>query len=193
VAQAPRGGGKADPPPYQAMHRDGNRLAANLRFHRGRRRTDAPLGGHLARVYGGKNTVLRFLFGPLERGIYRVAGIDPKAGQGWKTYAISFLAFHALGIAGMYAVLRLQPLLLLNPAGFDAVPPDLALNTAVSFVTNQLAVLWRRNHAQLSQPDDHKYVLEHILRPSIHPHFPQVLASWPEGLKEANMSKLKVT
>jgi potassium-transporting ATPase potassium-binding subunit len=67
-----------------------------------------PLGGYLARVYGGENTVLRFLFGPLERGIYRVAGIDPKAEQGWKTYAISFLAFHALGIAGMYAVLRLQ-------------------------------------------------------------------------------------
>lgn len=95
-----------------------------------------PLGGYLARVYSGENTILRFLFGPLERGIYWLAGIDPKAEQGWTTYAISFLAFHALGIAGMYAVLRLQPLLPLNPAGFDAVPPDLALNTAVSFVTN---------------------------------------------------------
>jgi potassium-transporting ATPase potassium-binding subunit len=54
----------------------------------------------------------------------------------WTTYAISLLAFHALGIAGMYVVLRLQALLPLNPAGFDKVPPDLALNTAVSFVTN---------------------------------------------------------
>ena len=67
---------------------------------------------------------------------YRVGGIEPGAEQGWKAYAISFLAFHALGIVVLYALLRLQPFLLFNSPEFPPASPDLAVNTAVSFVTN---------------------------------------------------------
>lgn len=73
---------------------------------------------------------------PLERGIYRLAGIDPRAEMGWKRYALAVLAFNILGIVAVYALQRLQGLLPLNPAGMGAVTPDSSLNTAISFVTN---------------------------------------------------------
>ncbi|ALX82707.1 ATPase [Achromobacter denitrificans] len=73
---------------------------------------------------------------PLERGIYRLAGIDPQAEMGWKRYALAVLAFNILGIVAVYALQRLQGLLPLNPAGMGAVSPDSSLNTAISFVTN---------------------------------------------------------
>ncbi|NMU90277.1 potassium-transporting ATPase subunit KdpA [Achromobacter ruhlandii] len=73
---------------------------------------------------------------PLERGIYRLAGIDPQAEMGWKRYALAVLAFNILGVVAVYALQRLQGLLPLNPAGMGAVSPDSSLNTAISFVTN---------------------------------------------------------
>ncbi|MDH1524772.1 potassium-transporting ATPase subunit KdpA [Achromobacter mucicolens] len=73
---------------------------------------------------------------PLERGIYRLAGIDPKAEMGWKRYAAAVLVFNLIGIAAVYALQRVQGLLPLNPAGLGAVSPDSALNTAISFVSN---------------------------------------------------------
>lgn len=73
---------------------------------------------------------------PLERGIYRLAGIDPRAEMGWKRYALAVLAFNILGIVAVYALQRLQGLLPLNPAGMGAVSPDSSLNTAISFATN---------------------------------------------------------
>ena len=73
---------------------------------------------------------------PLERGIYRLAGIDPQAEMGWQRYALAVLAFNIVGIAAVYALQRLQGVLPLNPAGLGAVAPDSALNTAISFVTN---------------------------------------------------------
>ncbi|MGE8686688.1 MAG: potassium-transporting ATPase subunit KdpA [Achromobacter sp.] len=73
---------------------------------------------------------------PLERGIYRLAGIDPRAEMGWKRYALAVLAFNIVGIAAVYALQRLQGVLPLNPAALGAVSPDSALNTAISFVTN---------------------------------------------------------
>ena len=75
-------------------------------------------------------------FAPLERGLYRVAGIDPAEEQGWVDYAMALLWFHLVGIIVLYALLRLQNLLPLNPQQMDAMTPDLALNTAVSFATN---------------------------------------------------------
>jgi K+-transporting ATPase ATPase A chain len=74
-----------------------------------------PLGGYLARVYAGERLLLRPLVGPVEAVLYRVAGIEPEAEQSWYQYAISLLAFHAAGIAALYALLRLQPLWPLNP------------------------------------------------------------------------------
>ena len=95
-----------------------------------------PLGGYLARVYGGERTLLQPLFGPLERALYRLAGINQKVEQGWLRYTVSFLLFHAASIIALYALLRLQSVLPLNPQDMAGVSPDLALNTAVSFVTN---------------------------------------------------------
>jgi len=95
-----------------------------------------PLGGYLARVYAGEFTPLRPLLHPIEAALYRLAGVKPEVEQSWYGYALSLLIFHAVGIIALYAVLRLQSLLPLNPQEQSEVAPDLALNTAVSFVTN---------------------------------------------------------
>jgi potassium-transporting ATPase potassium-binding subunit len=95
-----------------------------------------PLGGSLARVYAGGRTVFFQIFGPVETTLYRLAGINPEAEQRWYQYATAFLLFHLLGTAALYALLRSQSWLPLNPEKMPAVAPDLALNTAVSFVTN---------------------------------------------------------
>jgi potassium-transporting ATPase potassium-binding subunit len=95
-----------------------------------------PLGGYLARVYAGDKTFLRFLLGPVEDALYRFAGIKAEAEQSWSQYTVSFLLFHAIATISLYMLLRLQSVLPLNPDQLPGVPPDLALNTAVSFVTN---------------------------------------------------------
>ncbi len=95
-----------------------------------------PLGGYLARVYTDKRTPLQPLIAPVETALYRLAGINPQTEQSWYGYAISFLVFHAAGIIALYGLLRLQSVLPLNPQAMTAVAPDLALNTAVRFVTN---------------------------------------------------------
>jgi K+-transporting ATPase ATPase A chain len=94
-----------------------------------------PLGGHIARSLDGCGRVQRVL-APIENGLYRLAGVDPTEEQSWVGYALALLWFHLAGIVALYAMQRLQNLLPLNPQQFDAVSPDLALNTAVSFATN---------------------------------------------------------
>jgi K+-transporting ATPase ATPase A chain len=94
-----------------------------------------PLGGYIARIADGSSRVVR-LFAPVETRLYRVAGIDPAEEQTWVGYALALLAFHIAGIVALYALQRLQAVLPLNPQQMDAVAPDLALNTAVSFATN---------------------------------------------------------
>jgi K+-transporting ATPase ATPase A chain len=95
-----------------------------------------PLGLFMARVFSGEPTVLSPIVGPVERGFYSVAGVDRKAEQGWLAYTLSMLAFSMTGFVALYAILRLQFYLPLNPQGFAGMPPHLAFNTAVSFVTN---------------------------------------------------------
>jgi K+-transporting ATPase ATPase A chain len=95
-----------------------------------------PLGLYLSRVYAGEWTPLSPVLRPIERLIYRLCGVQPEQQQGWRSYATAFLAFHLPGMLVIYALVRLQDLLPLNPAGQPALPPDLALNTAVSFATN---------------------------------------------------------
>jgi K+-transporting ATPase ATPase A chain len=95
-----------------------------------------PLGGYMARVYQGEHTFLDRVLRPVEKLIYRLAGIDPAGEMGWKTYALAMLLFNALGIALLYGLLRLQGLHLLNPQGLSPVSPDLAFNAATSFGTN---------------------------------------------------------
>ena len=92
-----------------------------------------PLGRYMADVLEGTRT---FLFGPIERWLYRLAGVDPDAGMPWTTYAGAFLIFNLLGTLAVYGILRLQHLLPLNPQGFAAVDPHTAFNIAISFATN---------------------------------------------------------
>lgn len=95
-----------------------------------------PLGLYMARVFSAKPTFLTPALGPLERQFYRLAGVDRTKEQTWLQYTLAMLVFSAAGFVLLYAVQRLQGLLPLNPQGFAGVPPDLAFNTAVSFVTN---------------------------------------------------------
>jgi K+-transporting ATPase ATPase A chain len=95
-----------------------------------------PLGGFLMRVAQGDRHFLSPVLGWLERGFYRAGGIDPNKEQSWLTYAVAMMVFKGLGFLLLYAVLRLQTLLPLNPAGQGAITPDLAFNTAISFLTN---------------------------------------------------------
>jgi K+-transporting ATPase ATPase A chain len=95
-----------------------------------------PLGAFMARVFAGERTFLHPALGWAERGIYGVAGVDPARGQNWLHYTLAMLAFNAGGFVLLYAILRLQHLLPFNPQGFGPLTPDLAFNTAVSFVSN---------------------------------------------------------
>jgi potassium-transporting ATPase potassium-binding subunit len=95
-----------------------------------------PLGLYMAKVYQGERTFLSPLIAPLERLLYRLAGIHPEDEMNWKVYALTMLLFHVIGFVFLYLLLRLQGFLPLNPQGLGPVGPDLALNTAVSFTTN---------------------------------------------------------
>jgi len=95
-----------------------------------------PLGGYMTRLFAGEPTLLSPVLGPVERGLYRLAGVDPKSDQHWTSYALAMLLFNGLGFLFLFLLQRLQGLLPLNPEGFGGVAPDLAFNTAVSFVTN---------------------------------------------------------
>lgn len=91
------------------------------------------LAAWMARVYAGA------LPGPLlwvEEAVLRSAGAPPDRGMNWSAYALAVLAFNAVGFVLLYAILRVQGGLPLNPGGIGGMAPDLAFNTAVSFVTN---------------------------------------------------------
>ncbi len=95
-----------------------------------------PLGKYIAMVVQGERTFLSPVLGPVERGFYALAGVDAKAGMGWKTYAFALVMLQAVHFLILYLMLRLQAYLPFNPAGQSAVSPQLAFNTAISFVTN---------------------------------------------------------
>jgi K+-transporting ATPase ATPase A chain len=95
-----------------------------------------PIGVYMSRVWNGERTWLDPVLRPVERVFYRACGIDPGRSQGWFGYAAALLAFNAAGFAALYAILRLQGVLPLNPQGFGGLSEHLAFNTAVSFVTN---------------------------------------------------------
>ncbi len=95
-----------------------------------------PLGAYMTSVFTGSRTILTPLLGPLERGFYRLIGTREDEEQNWVTYAVSLLFFSLAGFVILYALQRFQSLLPFNPAGMSDVPPDLAFNTAASFVTN---------------------------------------------------------
>jgi K+-transporting ATPase ATPase A chain len=95
-----------------------------------------PVGTFLYKVFTGERTFLHPVLAPVERGIYRLVGVNPEGEMTWVAYAVSMFMFSGVGIVFLYALLRLQGVLPLNPAGVPSMPSLLALNTAVSFVTN---------------------------------------------------------
>src|SRR5262249_42034657 len=95
-----------------------------------------PLRRFLAKVFEGGRTFLTPVIGPLEPGLYRLAGVDETREQHWIPYTVALLLLNAVCFIGVYALQRLRGVLPLNPAGMSAVAPDLAFNTAVSFTTN---------------------------------------------------------
>jgi potassium-transporting ATPase potassium-binding subunit len=98
--------------------------------------TARPLGLFMASVLEGRETALHRTLGPIERRFYAYAGVDATREQSWLGYLLGLLAFNAAGFVLLYAILRLQGFLPLNPQGFVGMSPALAFNAAASFVTN---------------------------------------------------------
>jgi K+-transporting ATPase ATPase A chain len=95
-----------------------------------------PLGLYLDAVYAGRGTWLSPALRPAERGFYALAGVKADDEQDWKSYALALVVFSLLCTLALYALLRAQDLPPFNPQGFEGVAPNIAMNTAVSFVTN---------------------------------------------------------
>ncbi len=94
-----------------------------------------PMGLYMSHVMAGTPILPLRIGAPLERVVYRAAGVDV-AEMDWKRYAISLLLFNTLGALVVYGLQRLQVWLPLNPQGFGNVSPDSSFNTALSFITN---------------------------------------------------------
>ena len=94
-----------------------------------------PMARYLSAVMDGSSRVVRF-GGPVERLLYRIAGVDASKEMSWKHYAIATIAFNVLGVAFLYVLLRVQGWLPGNPQQFGPMTVDGAFNTAISFVTN---------------------------------------------------------
>jgi potassium-transporting ATPase potassium-binding subunit len=95
-----------------------------------------PVGSFMYKVFTGERTFLHPVLAPVERGIYRLVGVDPEGEMTWVAYAVAMFMFSGVCILVLYALLRLQGFLPLNPAGVPNMASLVALNTAVSFVTN---------------------------------------------------------
>jgi K+-transporting ATPase ATPase A chain len=95
-----------------------------------------PLGLYLARVFSGDRTFLSPVLAPVEKLLYRICRIDPAREMTAVNYLFALFAFSAVGLVWLYVLLRTQKFLPFNPQGFDNLSPDLAWNTAVSFLTN---------------------------------------------------------
>jgi potassium-transporting ATPase potassium-binding subunit len=94
-----------------------------------------PLGKYIAKVFNGDKTITDF-FNPLERFIYRVSGINPKESMDWKQFLKAMLTINMLWLVYAFFLLLFQAHLPLNPDGNPNQPPDLAFNTAISFLVN---------------------------------------------------------
>jgi K+-transporting ATPase ATPase A chain len=95
-----------------------------------------PLGSYMARVYQGERTLLSPVVRPVERILYRIAGLRADEEMDWKTYAVAVSLFNLVGLLLLYALQRIQSALPLNPQDLGAVRPDTAFDAAVSFATN---------------------------------------------------------
>jgi len=95
-----------------------------------------PLGIYMASIYQGDIPLFIRWLRPVERGLYRLAGVSDADQMHWTRYAFALLIFNLLGLVVVYALQRLQADLPFNPDGMAGTTADLAFNTAVSFATN---------------------------------------------------------
>lgn len=95
-----------------------------------------PLGSYIAKVFQRQPTFFDPAARPVERLIYRMAVIDENREMDWREYAVSAISLGFIGALILYLVLRLQGFFPLNPQGRGPLPPDLAFNAAISFVTH---------------------------------------------------------
>ncbi|MGZ3506936.1 MAG: potassium-transporting ATPase subunit KdpA [Vulcanimicrobiaceae bacterium] len=95
-----------------------------------------PLGAYMAKVFGGERTFLSPVLRPVETVLYRLSGVHEDQEMSWYVYAFAMLGFSAISFAYLYVLLRTQQWLPFNPQHFPNFAPDLAWNTAVSFLTN---------------------------------------------------------
>src|SRR5579862_209000 len=95
-----------------------------------------PLGLYMAGVFEGERTWLSPVLLPVERLIYRLAGVREDEEMPWYAYAFAMLAFSVISFFYLYVLLRTQKWLPFNPQHFDNMTPDLAFNTEISFTTN---------------------------------------------------------
>lgn len=96
-----------------------------------------PLGGYIERVFSAKRTALDRFFVPVERLLYRMAGVDPSREMTFSEYATCFVLFGLACTLLLYSILRLQRFLPWFYPAYHTTPlsPDLAMNTAISFST----------------------------------------------------------
>lgn len=94
------------------------------------------LGRFMARVFQGEKTWLSPVLGPVERFTYRLSGIKPTVEMNWKQYAFALMVFNLIGFLIVFGLQLWQSKLPLNPQKLPDVPLLLALNTAISFMTN---------------------------------------------------------
>ncbi len=94
------------------------------------------LGKYIKKVIGGEKHFLTPVFGWLERLIYRFCGVDPQQEMNWKQYLFALLWFNFFGFVVVFTLQMTQAWLPLNPAKVPNTSWHLALNTAISFVTN---------------------------------------------------------
>ena len=95
-----------------------------------------PLGSYMAAAFSDSPNRITRIGGPVERVLYRICGLAPDEEMSWVRYSVAMLVFNMMGLLVVYALMRLQAWLPLNPQKMDNVAPDLAMNTAISFATN---------------------------------------------------------
>jgi K+-transporting ATPase ATPase A chain len=95
-----------------------------------------PLGNYMYRVMTGQKVFLTRVLAPVEKGIYRLMGVEKDEQMGAKKYALSVFVFSAIGFVFLWILQMIQGFLPFNPEGMKAASWDLAFNTAASFVSN---------------------------------------------------------
>lgn len=95
-----------------------------------------PIGIYMYHIATGQHTFADPVFNRVDGVIYRLCGVDPNKGMGWKKYALTLIATNAVMVFVGYLILRIQSLPIFNPNAIGAMEPTLSFNTIISFMTN---------------------------------------------------------